>query len=118
MAVPSHLGHTVGCAGMEAFDRVLASELGPHNIRVLSLRSHAIADAAQAGSYTRQLFEPKAKALGLTLEQSLAGAAEGTMSGKLPTLAEGAGTIAFMASADTDAMTASIINLTGGATFS
>jgi NAD(P)-dependent dehydrogenase (short-subunit alcohol dehydrogenase family) len=117
MAVPGHLGHTVGCAGMEAFDRALASELGPRNIRVLTLRSHAISDAAEAGSYTRQLFEPKARSMGLTLEEFLAGAAKGTMIDKLPTLSNVAGTIAFMASADSDAMTASVVNLTGGATF-
>jgi short-subunit dehydrogenase len=51
MAMPGHLGHIVGCAGIETFTRALASELGPKNIRVLCVRSHAIADAVQAGSY-------------------------------------------------------------------
>ena len=118
MAVPGHLGHTVGCAGMEAFDRVLASELGPRNIRVITVRSHAISDAAAQGSYTREVFEPKAKAMGLTLDEFLAGAAKSTMIDRLPSLSEVAGTIAYLASADADAMTASIVNLTGGATFS
>jgi NAD(P)-dependent dehydrogenase (short-subunit alcohol dehydrogenase family) len=49
MAMPGHLGHIVGCAGIEAFTRALAGELGPKNIRVLCVRSHAIADAVQAG---------------------------------------------------------------------
>jgi len=43
--MPGHLGHIVGCAGTEAFVKALASELGPRNIRVLCVRSHAIADA-------------------------------------------------------------------------
>ncbi len=59
MAIPGHLGHIVGCAGIEAFIKALASELGPKNIRVLGVRSHAIIDAVQAGSYTRELLSLK-----------------------------------------------------------
>lgn len=39
MAIPGHLGHIVGCAGIEAFIKALASELGPKNIRVLDRKS-------------------------------------------------------------------------------
>ncbi|MDA5020286.1 hypothetical protein ABFO97_02570 [Acinetobacter baumannii] len=33
------------------------------------VRSHAIVDAVQAGSYTRELFESKAQAMGLSIGQ-------------------------------------------------
>lgn len=116
MAAPGHLGHIVGCAGMEAFAKTLASELGPRNIRVLCLRSHAIANAVEAGSYTGELFAPKARAMGLTVQDWLGGAAQGTMLKRLPTLSQVAETVAFMASDHAAAMTATSVNVTGGAT--
>jgi NAD(P)-dependent dehydrogenase (short-subunit alcohol dehydrogenase family) len=118
MAMPGHLGHIVGCAGTEAFTKALASELGPRNIRVICVRSHAIVDAVQAGSYTREVFEPKAQAMGVTVEQWLAGAAQGTMLKRLPTLAQIAEVMAFLASDNAGAMTATVVNMTAGATIS
>jgi NAD(P)-dependent dehydrogenase (short-subunit alcohol dehydrogenase family) len=116
MAVPGHLGHIVGCAGMEAFIKALASELAAKNIRVVGVRSHAIADALQAGSYTGEVFAPKAQALGLTVEQWLGGAAQSTMLQRLPTLAQIAGVITFLATEPAAAMTATVVNVTAGAT--
>jgi NAD(P)-dependent dehydrogenase (short-subunit alcohol dehydrogenase family) len=116
MAVPGHLGHIVGCAGLEAFTKTLASELGPRNIRVLCLRSHAIADAVEAGSYAGELFAPKARAMGLSVQDWLGGAAQGTMLKRLPTLAQVAETVAFLASDHAVAMTATAVNVTGGTT--
>ncbi|MGL4236300.1 SDR family NAD(P)-dependent oxidoreductase [Tabrizicola sp.] len=116
MAAPGHLGHIVGCAGIEAFSRALASELGPRNIRVLCLRSHAIVDAVAAGSYTAGLFAPKAQAMGLTVQDWLEGAAQGTMLKQLPALSQLARIIAFLASDAAAAMTATAVNVTAGAT--
>lgn len=116
LAVPGHLGHIVGCAGLEAFTRALASELGARNIRVICLRAHAIVDAVQAGSYTGELFAPKAAAMGLTVEDWLAGAAQGTMLQRLPSLAQVADTVAFLASDQAGAMTATTVNMTAGLT--
>lgn len=115
MAIPGHLGHIVGCAGIEAFIKALASELGPKNIRVLGVRSHAIVDAVQAGSYTRELFESKAQAMGLSIGQWLEGAAQSTMLKRLPTLSQVAETVAFLASEHANSMTATVINMTAGA---
>ncbi|MCU4409212.1 SDR family oxidoreductase [Acinetobacter oleivorans] len=115
MAIPGHLGHIVGCAGIEAFIKALASELGPKNIRVLGVRSHAIVDAIQAGSYTRELFESKAQAMGLSIGQWLEGAAQGTMLKRLPTLSQVAETVAFLASEHANSMTATVVNMTAGA---
>lgn len=116
MAMPGHLGHIVGCAGIEAFIKALASELGPQNIRVLGVRSHAIVDAVQAGSYTGEIFAAKAQSMGLTVEQWLGGAAQSTMLKRLPTLAQIAEVITFLASNHASAMTATVVNVTGGAT--
>lgn len=116
MAIPGHLGHIVGCAGVEAFNKALASELGGKNIRVICVRSHAIADAIQAGSYTRELFETKALAMGLTVQQWLDGAAQSTMLQRLPTLLDVAEIVAFLASDHASVITATVINMTVGAT--
>lgn len=116
MAIPGHLGHIVGCAGMEAFIKALASELGPRNIRVLGVRSHAIVDAVQAGSYTGEIFSAKAQSMGLSVEQWLGGAAQSTLIKRLPTLAQIAEIITFLASDHAGGMTATVVNITGGAT--
>ena len=113
-ATPGHLGYTVTCAGVEAFTRVLAAELGPRNIRVICLAPHAISDAPQAGSYTADLFAPKAKAMGLSVEQWLAGGAQSTMLGRLPTLEDVAATAAFLLSDKARSMTAAYVNLSAG----
>lgn len=118
MAMPGHLGHIVGCAGTEAFIKALASETGPINIRVVGVRSHAIVDAVAASSYTGEIFTAKAQSMSLTVEQWLGGAAQSTMIGRLPTLAQIAEVTAFLASDHAGAMTATVVNITGGATVS
>jgi NAD(P)-dependent dehydrogenase (short-subunit alcohol dehydrogenase family) len=115
MTVPGHLGHIVSCAAIEAFSRALAGELASRNVRVICIRSHAIADAPEAGSYTGELFSPKAEAAGVSVSQWLDGAAQTTMLKRLPTLADVAETAAFLASDRAGAMTAAIANLTCGA---
>lgn len=116
MAMAGHLGHIVGCAGTEALTRALAAELGTHNIRVLCLRSHAIDDAVQAGSYVGAIFAAKAQAMGITIEQFLGGAAQSTLTHRLPTLAQVADTITFLASDAAGAITGTTVNMTAGAT--
>lgn len=113
-ATPGHLGYSVTCAGVEAFSRVLAAELGGRNIRVVCLGPHAISDAPQAGSYTAELFQPKASAMGLSVDQWLGGGAQSTFLGRLPTLEDVAETAAFLASDKARSMTAAYVNLTAG----
>jgi 3-oxoacyl-[acyl-carrier protein] reductase len=115
MAMPRHLSHIVTCAAEEAFVRALASELGPKNIRVVCLKSHAITGAIAAGSYTREIFAPKAAASGISVDEWLGAAASGTMLGRLPTLSQVAETAAFMASDHAGAMTGTFVNMTAGA---
>ncbi|OPH62089.1 short-chain dehydrogenase [Paenibacillus ferrarius] len=114
MPGPGFMGHSVACAGIEAFSRHLAGELGPTGIRVICLRSHMIPEAVAAGSHSRELFSLNAEKAGITLEQMLAGAAEGTLLKRLPTLSEVANTAAFMASDHAGAMTGTVANLTSG----
>lgn len=116
MAISGHLGHIVGCAGTEAFTRALAAELGVKNIRVVCVRSHAIADAVQAGSYVGAIFAAKAQEMGITVEQFLGGAAQSTLTHHLPTLAQVADTITFLASDAASAITGTTVNMTAGAT--
>lgn len=116
MAIPGHLGHVVGCASTEAFVKALASELAPSNIRVICVRSHAIDGAVQAGSYTGEVFAPKAQAMGLTVEQWVGGAAQSTMLKRLPTLSQVAELMTFLASDHAGAMTATVVNITAGTT--
>lgn len=116
MAISGHLGHIVGCAGTEAFTRALAAELGVKNIRVVSVRSHAVSDAVQAGSYVGAIFAAKAQEMGITVEQFLGGAAQSTLTHRLPTLAQVADTITFLASDAASAITGTTVNMTAGAT--
>lgn len=116
MAIAGHSGHIVGCAGAEAFVKALAAELAPRNIRVIGIRSHAIVDAVKAGSYTGEIFATKAQEMGLTTEEWLGGAAQSTMLKRLPTLADIAALMSFLASDNASAMTATIVNMTAGAT--
>jgi NAD(P)-dependent dehydrogenase (short-subunit alcohol dehydrogenase family) len=105
LAVPGILGHAASAAGKEAFTRVLAAELAPA-IRVIGIRPHAVVDAAEAGSYTKDLFTPEFLETGL---------APGTLLKRLPTLSEVAETAAFLASDRSGVITGTIVNLSGGA---
>ncbi|MEU8791354.1 SDR family oxidoreductase [Streptomyces sp. NPDC048643] len=117
LAAGGILGHSVSAAGKEAFSRVLAAELAPHNIRVVCIRPHAVVDAPAAGSYTKDLFEPIAAAAGQSVQEMLdgGGMAQGTLLKRLPTLSEIAETAAFLASDRAGAMTGTVANLSAGA---
>jgi 3-oxoacyl-[acyl-carrier protein] reductase len=114
MAGPGFMGYGVTCAGIEAFSRLLASELAPGGIRVICLRPHAIPEAAAMGSHSRDVFQPVAERAGITVDEMLAGAAGDTLLKRLPTLAKVANTAAFMASDRASAMTGTVANLSCG----
>jgi 3-oxoacyl-[acyl-carrier protein] reductase len=115
-APPGVLGYGTTCAAVEAMTQRLAVELGPSGVRVVSLRPHAIADAAAHGSYTGELFERRAAQAGASVEQMLEQwGADLTLLGRLPTLAQVADTAVFMASDRAAAITGAVIDLTCGA---
>jgi NAD(P)-dependent dehydrogenase (short-subunit alcohol dehydrogenase family) len=116
LAIGGILGHGVSAAGKEAFTRLLAAELAPANIRVIGIRPHAVVDAPEAGSYTKDLFKPSAAAAGQSVQEFLEGGlAQGTLLKRLPTLTQIAQTAAFLASDHAGAMTATVANLSAGA---
>jgi NAD(P)-dependent dehydrogenase (short-subunit alcohol dehydrogenase family) len=115
LAVSGILGHAASAAAKEAFCRALAAELAPKNIRVITIRPHAISDGPATGSYTKDVFQPAAAAAGIPVDEWLGQLANTTLLKRLPTISDVAETAAFLASDRARAMTATVANLTGGA---
>jgi NAD(P)-dependent dehydrogenase (short-subunit alcohol dehydrogenase family) len=113
---PGYLGHAVACAGVEALTRHMAGELAAFDIRSVCIRSHAIPEAAAAGSHSREVFRPVAESMGMTVEQMLAAKPAGLLVKRLPSLDQMASTAVFVASAHAGAMTGTVVNLSGGVT--
>lgn len=114
MAGPGFAGHSVACGGVEALTRHMAGELGPGGVRVVCIRSHAIAEAAAMGSHSHAVFQRVADRAGTTVEAMLEGAAQDTLLKRLPSLKQVAQTAVFLASDDAGAMTGAIANLSCG----
>lgn len=110
-----YLGYGAACAVTESMTRLLAAELAPRGIRVVCLQPHAIPEALTKGSHSKRVFQPAAERAGMTVEEMLQGAAEGTLLKRLPTLGEVADVAAFMASDRARAMTGAVVNMTCGA---
>jgi NAD(P)-dependent dehydrogenase (short-subunit alcohol dehydrogenase family) len=111
--MPSRLigGAAAAWAAVEAFSRGLALEVGPAGVRVVCLRSHAIPETPVIAAN----FASAGSALGLAPAEFQARLEQGTMLGRLPTLAEVAGTAAFVASDRAGAITGAVVNLSAGA---
>ncbi len=103
-------GQAPAWAAVEAFSRSLAFEVGPAGIRVVCLRSHAIPETPLIEAN----FATAAPAAGITPAELRAFLEQGTLLKRLPTLAELADTAAFVASDRAGAMTATVVNLSGG----
>ena len=109
------LGNGVASAAVEAFSRILAGELGASGVRVVCLRPDAIPEAAAAKSHAEGVFAEAAGRTGTTVEAMLGERARtATLLKRLPTLAQVAETIAFVASDRAGAMTGAIVNLSCG----
>ncbi|GHJ44227.1 short-chain dehydrogenase [Catellatospora sp. TT07R-123] len=111
---PGFLGFGVTCAAIEATSRLLAGELGGSGVRVVCLRPDAVPQAIEAGSYSREVFEPIAARAGVPLSDMVAGAAGNTLLKRLPTLDDVAEAAVFAASDRAAAMTGTVLNLTCG----
>jgi len=115
VAPPGTVTYGIICTAIEAMTQRLAVDLGPSGIRTVCLRLHAVADAPAAGSFTGELFAPRAAAAGLGLERWLAQWGEdATLLGGLTTLAQVADTAVFMASDRAAAATGTVVDLTRG----
>lgn len=109
------MGYGAACAAIEAMTRHLAGELGPSGIRAVCLRSDAIPEAMERGSYSRGVFEHVAARSGMDAAVMLAEHGRSAcLLGRLPTLSEIAETAAFLASDRAGAITGAVINLTCG----
>jgi NAD(P)-dependent dehydrogenase (short-subunit alcohol dehydrogenase family) len=111
LPVPLVGGQAPAWAAVEAFSRALALEVGPAGIRVVCLRSHAIPETPLIEAN----FATAARAAGVSPTAFEARLAHGTVLKRLPTLAELAGTAAFLASDHAGAITGTVVNVSAGA---
>ena len=100
------------CAGTEGLTRTLAAELGPRGVRVLCIRSAGSPDSEGL----RLAFEAQAQTLGVTPESILEGLESEIPLRHMPRLREIADVAVFAASDASAAMTATVLNVTGGST--
>jgi NAD(P)-dependent dehydrogenase (short-subunit alcohol dehydrogenase family) len=103
-------GYGPAHAAKEALTRDLSLELAPQGIRVVGLRPHGMPET----STMKEVFETKAKALGMTWEQFQGYLASTTHPGRVMTLDDVANVAAFMASDKAGGMTGTTVNLTMG----
>ncbi|MET1001651.1 MAG: SDR family oxidoreductase [Acidimicrobiia bacterium] len=112
---PGTLGYGTTGTLVEVVSERLAVELGPSGVRVVCLRPHAIADGPAHGSFAGAVFESRAAAAGLGVEQWLEQfARDTTVLGQFPTVAEIADAAVFLASDRARAITGTVIDLTYG----
>jgi NAD(P)-dependent dehydrogenase (short-subunit alcohol dehydrogenase family) len=103
-------GYGSAHAAKEALTRDLSAELAPQGIRVVGLRPHGMPET----STMKEVFDTKAKALGITWEQFQGYLANSTHPRRVMALAEMANVAAFMASDEASGMTGTTVNLTMG----
>jgi NAD(P)-dependent dehydrogenase (short-subunit alcohol dehydrogenase family) len=103
-------GYGSAHAAKEALTRDLSAELAPQGIRVVGLRPHGMPET----STMKEVFDTKAKALGITWEQFQGYLANSTHPRRVMTLAEMANVAAFLASEQASGMTGTTVNLTMG----
>jgi 3-oxoacyl-[acyl-carrier protein] reductase len=107
---PLHGGFGVACAAIEGLWRTFATELGPHGVRFVGIRSAGSPDAPGV----QETFEHHAEAAGVSPEAFLTQAGSGTLLKRLPLLAEVASVATLMASDRASAMTGAFANATCG----
>jgi 3-oxoacyl-[acyl-carrier protein] reductase len=107
---------TMASAAVELLLRQLAAELGPSGVRVVCLRLNGIPETAtRLGSSTERMWRDAAARLGVSFEQLLEGVGQGSPLGRPLTVREVAEVAAFVASDAASALTATVVNVTGGA---
>jgi 3-oxoacyl-[acyl-carrier protein] reductase len=115
VVLPGTLGYGTTGTVVEVVSERLAVELGPSGVRVVCLRPHAIADGPSHGSFAAAVFESRAAAAGVGVEQWLARFAQDTtVLGQFPTVADVADAAAFLASDRASAITGTVVDLTFG----
>lgn len=108
-------GFGPACAAVEAFSKQLAAEVGPHGVRVVCLRSDAIAESVPAGSHVGDLFRRMARRFEVPEEDMLADpGAPGRLLANGTTLSDVAESAAFLASDRAAGITAAVANISAG----
>ncbi|HEY4205341.1 MAG TPA: SDR family oxidoreductase [Puia sp.] len=111
-ATPGGIGYALtggfgpACAAIEGYSRNLASELGPHGVRVVNIRS--------AGSPDSRPFVEAIQSMADTVKPILKRMAEDTMLKKLPPMADIANTAVFLSSYLAASITGVTIDATVG----
>jgi 3-oxoacyl-[acyl-carrier protein] reductase len=114
-AAAGTLGYGTTGEAIETISQRLAVELGPHGVRVVCLRPHAIADGPSHGSFATDVFASRAAAAGLGVEEWLAQWSQDmTLLGRFPTVAQVADAAVFLASDHAAPITGAVIDLTSG----
>jgi NAD(P)-dependent dehydrogenase (short-subunit alcohol dehydrogenase family) len=110
-AIPNVGGTGVTFDAMESLSRQWASELGPHGVRSLWLRTTGLPEALKG-----DVFPDYGTASGsMTRSELIAWQESKTMLNRLTSLAEVGNVAAFIASDQATAMTGSVVNITCGA---
>jgi NAD(P)-dependent dehydrogenase (short-subunit alcohol dehydrogenase family) len=104
-------GYGSSQAAKEALTRDLSVELAPHGVRVVGLRTNAITDT----DTFREVFDVKAKPMGVTWEQFTHYIASTSHTQRGSMLEELGNMAVFMASAKASGMTGTTVNLSMGA---
>jgi NAD(P)-dependent dehydrogenase (short-subunit alcohol dehydrogenase family) len=108
---PNVGGFRAACSAIEGLWRSLASELGPHGIRLVILRSAGSPDAPGV----QGVLTEHAGAAGMSVEEFVADMGRSALLRRLPLLAEIANAATLFASDRAGAMTGAIANITCGA---
>jgi 3-oxoacyl-[acyl-carrier protein] reductase len=103
-------GFGVACGAIEALTKQLAAELGPRGVRVVCLRPDALPETWPEGFRDQTLDEGS----GRTGAKILAYMEDGTLLGRMPTLAEVANVATFVASDRASVMTGTVANMSCG----
>jgi NAD(P)-dependent dehydrogenase (short-subunit alcohol dehydrogenase family) len=111
LTIPNVGGTGVTFDAIESLCRQWARELGPQGVRVVWLRTTGLPEALED---TGDLSPDYGTGKRMTREEHIAWMREGTMLGRLTSLAEVGNVAAFMASDQASAMTACAANLTCG----
>jgi 3-oxoacyl-[acyl-carrier protein] reductase len=105
---PFTAGFAPACCAIECFCRNLASELGPHGVRVVNIRS--------AGSPDSQVFKQARERNPHEMEQVVRSMEDDTMLKRLPQMEDVANTAVFLASDSARSITGVTVDVTAGTT--
>jgi 3-oxoacyl-[acyl-carrier protein] reductase len=105
---PFTCGFGVACAAIESFARILASELGPHGVRVVNIRS--------GGSPDSTVFVDAREKFPREMEGVLRGIENDTMLKRMPSMEDISNTAVFLVSDGARSITGITVDVTAGTT--